>query len=118
MYVARIHIDVDAAMTGVSRFGELRNDWYYSKNESHLSPEDYKLYTHLLTSKPKFHEDSFIIIDVVDGYQYLRINKTNELTQIWIDLVKLFNLLVNYNKNNYYQSKEMFELVLPIEIVL
>ncbi|CAJ0897142.1 4900_t:CDS:2, partial [Entrophospora sp. SA101] len=62
---ARIHIDVDSAMTGVSRFGELRNDWHYSKDESHSSPEDYKSYTHLLTSKPKFHEGSFTIIDML-----------------------------------------------------
>ncbi|CAH1767859.1 3720_t:CDS:2, partial [Entrophospora sp. SA101] len=103
------------AMTGVSRFGELRNDWHYSKDESHSSPEDYKSYTHLLTSKPKFHEGSFTIIDMVDGYQFLRIKKTNEFTLMWIDL---FNLLVSYNKNNYYQFKEMFELVFPIEIVL
>ena len=105
-------------MTGVSRFGELRNDWYYSKDESHLSPEDYESYTHLLTSKPKFHEDNFTIIDIVDGYQSLRIKRTSKITQIWINLIKFFNLLVNHNKNDYYRSKEMFESVLPIEIVL
>jgi alpha-1,6-mannosyltransferase len=47
----RVHIDVEAAMTGVSRFGELRPDWTYSKEED-LRPDEITSgrFTHLLTA--------------------------------------------------------------------
>ncbi|CAB4414401.1 unnamed protein product [Rhizophagus irregularis] len=56
---AKVHLDAYTAMTGASRFGQIRNDWVYSKNESHLSPSDYIDYTHLLTSTPQDHESYF-----------------------------------------------------------
>ncbi|CAB4380417.1 unnamed protein product [Rhizophagus irregularis] len=54
-----VHLDAYTAMTGASRFGQIRNDWVYSKNESHLSPSDYIDYTYLLTSTPQDHESYF-----------------------------------------------------------
>ncbi|KAF9169245.1 dolichyl-P-Man:Man(7)GlcNAc(2)-PP-dolichol alpha-1,6-mannosyltransferase [Mortierella sp. AD010] len=70
---AYVHIDVAAAETGCSRFGEIGSQatpypWTYSKNESHTSRKDYLHYTHLLTSTPEFHEHDFIILEQIDGY--------------------------------------------------
>ena len=71
---AIVHIDVAAAETGCSRFGERAEDadslhhWTYSKVETHTSPEEYLQYTHLLTGNPKYHQDRFIVLEEVQGY--------------------------------------------------
>ncbi|CAG8448150.1 12825_t:CDS:10 [Acaulospora colombiana] len=64
---ARVHLDVYTAMTGASRFGQLRNDWKYYKVETHSSPADYLHYTHLLTSDPDAHNETFETLDVVNA---------------------------------------------------
>ncbi|KAF9437363.1 dolichyl-P-Man:Man(7)GlcNAc(2)-PP-dolichol alpha-1,6-mannosyltransferase [Entomortierella beljakovae] len=70
---AHVHIDGAAAEAGCSRFGEIGSQitygpWTYSKDESHITHQDYLKYTHLLTSKPDFHRHDFIILEQVDGY--------------------------------------------------
>ncbi|CAG8483911.1 3327_t:CDS:2, partial [Acaulospora morrowiae] len=82
---ARIHLDVYTAMTGASRFGQLRNDWEYYKNETHSSPADYLHYTHLLTSDPEMHEGNFRIIDIVDGYARVQVVNPNHLVRNWLN---------------------------------
>ncbi|XP_005096585.1 probable Dol-P-Man:Man(7)GlcNAc(2)-PP-Dol alpha-1,6-mannosyltransferase [Aplysia californica] len=52
-----VHIDVFTAQTGVTRFGQLRDDWIYNKTED-LAPGgvDMQSFTHLLIGAPS--EDS------------------------------------------------------------
>ncbi|KAJ2586890.1 hypothetical protein EV177_009689 [Coemansia sp. RSA 1804] len=69
----RVHIDTYAAMTGITRFGELRQDWIYDKTEMLLHPSEFSNYTHLLTSTPKLHKDTadrdgFVVIAEQYGY--------------------------------------------------
>ncbi|KAJ2682254.1 hypothetical protein H4R19_007170, partial [Coemansia spiralis] len=65
----RVHIDAYAAMTGVSRFGQLRHDWVYSKTEGLLEPDQYANFTHLLTSQPKRHaQHGFEVLAAQPGY--------------------------------------------------
>ncbi|KAJ2826009.1 alpha-1,6- mannosyltransferase [Coemansia erecta] len=65
----RVHIDVYAAMTGVSRFGQLRPHWTYDKTEGLVEPEQFANYTHLLTSEPEIHaKHGFEVIAVQNGY--------------------------------------------------
>lgn len=48
----RIHIDVPAAMTGVTRFGQASRQWSYDKRE-HLSTDaEFQSFHYLLTSDP------------------------------------------------------------------
>ncbi|KUF80147.1 Dol-P-Man:Man(7)GlcNAc(2)-PP-Dol alpha-1 [Phytophthora nicotianae] len=66
-----VHIDVPAAMTGVSRFGEEFSAWRYSKDESMTTVEHLKQFDYLLTAKdPTPLEDDFQYIagfSVFDG---------------------------------------------------
>ncbi|KAI9315695.1 hypothetical protein BX666DRAFT_1860740 [Dichotomocladium elegans] len=74
----KVHIDVPAAMTGASRFGELfRPRWSYWKTESHMAVDDYLAmeYTHLITSHPELFSDAFEPIDVISGYDGLRFQR-------------------------------------------
>jgi alpha-1,6-mannosyltransferase len=70
-----VHIDPQAAMTGVSLFGEWRRpQWKYSKNETHgVENVDGYLqagYTHLITANPDLFVQSgrFRVIDGTDGF--------------------------------------------------
>ncbi|CAG8476707.1 7760_t:CDS:2, partial [Paraglomus occultum] len=83
---ARVHLDVYTAMTGASRFGELRKDWIYSKEESHFTPEDYSNYTHILTHTPLFHEDRFIVVDIVYGYEKVKRKSVKEVIETLGDI--------------------------------
>ncbi|KAG7401300.1 dolichyl-P-Man:Man(7)GlcNAc(2)-PP-dolichol alpha-1,6-mannosyltransferase [Phytophthora boehmeriae] len=64
-----VHIDVPAAMTGVSRFGEEFPAWSYSKDESVITPEQLARYDYLLTAKnPSELEDNFQYIAGFDAF--------------------------------------------------
>ncbi|CAG8680135.1 5407_t:CDS:2, partial [Cetraspora pellucida] len=106
---ARVHLDVYTAMTGASRFGQLRHDWMYYKNESHSLPTDYAVYTHLLTSTPQSHGDYFEIIDIVYGYETIRLKNPSVIVQNWL------NLFQNFDLNH---MKEFLESLLPVQIVI
>ncbi|KAJ2773486.1 hypothetical protein IWQ57_001273 [Coemansia nantahalensis] len=70
---ARVHIDTYAAMTGASRFGQLRPDWAYSRAEG-LGADQYANFTHLLTSQPERHSQrGFEVIAVQPGYTGMHI---------------------------------------------
>ncbi|KAJ2492047.1 alpha-1,6- mannosyltransferase [Coemansia sp. RSA 2050] len=69
----KVHIDSFAAMTGVTRFGQVRDDWLYDKSED-LQPSQFGNYTHLITSQPEVHNSSdFSVIGVQFGYVGLRV---------------------------------------------
>ncbi|RLN63381.1 hypothetical protein BBJ29_001741 [Phytophthora kernoviae] len=64
-----VHIDVPAAMTGVSRFGEEFLAWSYSKDESVTTPEQLARFDYLLTAKdPTLLEDNFQYIADFDAF--------------------------------------------------
>ncbi|KAJ2849782.1 hypothetical protein GGI22_005478 [Coemansia erecta] len=83
----RVHIDVYAAMTGVSRFGELRKDWVYDKTEALYRTEEFSNYTHLLTTTPKlYNSGGFAIVAEQYGYSGLAITSpTDALKSILSD---------------------------------
>ncbi|KAJ2851456.1 deubiquitinating enzyme [Coemansia brasiliensis] len=61
-------------MTGVTRFGQLRNDWVYDKTE-HLDPSQFGNFTHLLTSHPKLYDSyGFETIAIQTGYAGVNID--------------------------------------------
>ncbi|KAJ1773107.1 hypothetical protein IW140_001074 [Coemansia sp. RSA 1813] len=71
-----VHIDVYTAMTGVSRFGELKKDWVYDKTEALHHPEEFSNYTHLITSTPELYNDTvggFVAVAKQFGYSGLAI---------------------------------------------
>ncbi|KAJ2040958.1 alpha-1,6- mannosyltransferase [Coemansia sp. S3946] len=78
---ARVHIDSFAAMTGVSRFGQVREDWVYDKTED-LHPGQFGNYTHLITSQPELHSTGeFSIIAIQRGYAGLAITPPKLVVQ-------------------------------------
>ena len=68
-----MHIDVAAAQSGVSRFGERYHDvaqrWQYSKDETR--PLDASPYSHLLTESPQLFDAEFVVVDSVLGFSSL-----------------------------------------------
>ncbi|KAJ1944328.1 dolichyl-P-Man:Man(7)GlcNAc(2)-PP-dolichol alpha-1,6-mannosyltransferase [Linderina macrospora] len=67
-----VHIDTYSAMTGVTRYGQLRSDWIYDKTED-LIPSQFANFTHLLTSEPDLHKDQFRVSMAVSGYAGVRL---------------------------------------------
>ncbi|RHZ59359.1 hypothetical protein Glove_364g13 [Diversispora epigaea] len=92
---ARIHLDVYTAITGASRFGQLYNNWEYSKNEKHSKPIEYVNYTHILTSKPHIHNEYFETIDIIYGYERIQLENPSHVIRNWFDFSRnLDNLKV------------------------
>ncbi|CAG8505405.1 10768_t:CDS:2 [Dentiscutata erythropus] len=110
---ARIHLDVYTAMTGASRFGQLRHDWMYYKNESHSLPTDYVGYTHLLTSTPHFHGAYFEIIDTVYGYERILLKNPSTIIQNWLKSFQNFDL--NHVKN-FLESLLLVQIVIEPKV--
>lgn len=59
-----VHIDTYTAESGVTRFCEV-DDWKYSKTENET---DFEQYGYLLTHEPSEHNDSFKVIETIQGY--------------------------------------------------
>lgn len=71
-----VHLDVETAMTGASRFGQSNTNWLYSKNETHKVQDDYieAQYTHVITANPDmFDKNLFRIIDETYGLERVQI---------------------------------------------
>ncbi|KAI8889515.1 glycosyltransferase family 22 protein [Backusella circina FSU 941] len=71
-----VHLDVETAMTGASRFGQSNANWLYSKDETHKVQDDYieAQYTHVITANPDmFDKNLFRIIDETYGLERVKI---------------------------------------------
>ncbi|TMW65025.1 hypothetical protein Poli38472_009192 [Pythium oligandrum] len=68
-----VHIDVPAAMTGVSRFGEEFEAWSYSKDESLLTAQDLVHFDYLLTAKdPELLRERFEVVDAIESFHHVQ----------------------------------------------
>ncbi|KAJ2617770.1 hypothetical protein H4S08_000150 [Coemansia sp. RSA 1365] len=76
---ANVHIDTYSAMSGVTRFGQYREDWTYDKSEG-LMPDQYQSFTHLLTSQPEQHiNQGFKITDAQSGYAGIKLTPVKDV---------------------------------------
>jgi alpha-1,6-mannosyltransferase len=67
----RVHIDVPAAQTGVSRFGQLNDgnqNWIYDKTENLMAFDEF---THVITSNQTIvsQHAKFIVLDVISSFK-------------------------------------------------
>ncbi|KAJ4460218.1 putative asparagine-linked glycosylation 12 [Paratrimastix pyriformis] len=74
----RLHMDIHATMTGVSRFLEEPRvgpvQWSYSKLENLTAPAQYRGFTHLLHDPEDPLADDFNVCAVVEGFAGMRPN--------------------------------------------
>jgi alpha-1,6-mannosyltransferase len=76
-----VHMDSDAAMTGVSLYGQSNSRWHYSRNESHQTQQHFidARYTHIITSHPqKFDTALFEVIDEALGVDQVKLKNWTE----------------------------------------
>ncbi|KAK3745560.1 hypothetical protein RRG08_040235 [Elysia crispata] len=80
-----VHIDVFTAQTGVTRFGQLHQNWIYNKTEN-LAPGswDMQQYTHLLVGHPaseredilKTYHNTHTVLAKIPAYSGISLDKT------------------------------------------
>ncbi|EGC34106.1 hypothetical protein DICPUDRAFT_80121 [Dictyostelium purpureum] len=94
----KIHIDNLAAITGVSRFGEVAttNQFEYSKKERDVILTDY---THIIAPNTTSTNKGFIEIDSIDSYSSIKFSKEYPYIQI-INLPSLYIM-----ENDKYNRK-------------
>lgn len=73
----RVHIDVDTAVSGCSRFLELRRRWVFEKTEG-LGQEELRTYTHLLAAEAV---PGFRAVHTVRGFSGIRAQVPRTLRQ-------------------------------------
>ncbi|KAI8341583.1 Alg9-like mannosyltransferase family-domain-containing protein [Blakeslea trispora] len=79
-----VHMDPETCMTGASLYGQLRSHWTYSKNESHLTEEDFieARYTHLITAHPEqVDSERFRLLDTIVGLDKVKLKSLKEYKQ-------------------------------------
>ncbi|XP_064400610.1 dol-P-Man:Man(7)GlcNAc(2)-PP-Dol alpha-1,6-mannosyltransferase-like [Halichondria panicea] len=92
----KVHIGVEAAMTGVSRFGELEPNWNYSKLEGlEANSTEMASFTFLLISAPDHthYKDTHEVLLSVEGFSGLSIN-THHFPPVKISLQEKILVLV------------------------
>lgn len=81
-----VHIDVFTAQTGVTRFGQLRQDWVYNKTED-VAPgsAEMQLYSHLLIGQPASssahdilapYQDTHLVLAKIPAFAGISVDKT------------------------------------------
>lgn len=60
-----VHIDAEAAMSGVSRFGQRKTGISYSKQEQNV---DWSKFDFIITAEPSKHLDLFEIREAIEGF--------------------------------------------------
>ncbi|CEP12404.1 hypothetical protein [Parasitella parasitica] len=76
-----VHMDAETAMTGASLYGQSNPNWSYSKNETHMSQDDYLAahYTHIITAHPeKFDTALFETIYETHGLDKVQLKTLKE----------------------------------------
>ncbi|CAH4031800.1 unnamed protein product [Pieris brassicae] len=75
-----VHISNLAAQTGVTKFTQIHDHWYYSKNES-LSTEQLQYYTHLIVEAKSKYSPSIkaftqthTVLDSVESFSHIAMN--------------------------------------------
>ncbi|CAI5722013.1 unnamed protein product [Hyaloperonospora brassicae] len=87
-----VHVDVPAAMTGVSRFGEEFSAWGYSKDESLTSVEQLAKFDYILTAAdPASFEEMFEYVAGFDAFSGIQITGYS----ITFQTTKLISLMRN-----------------------
>ncbi|XP_060591314.1 dol-P-Man:Man(7)GlcNAc(2)-PP-Dol alpha-1,6-mannosyltransferase-like [Ruditapes philippinarum] len=91
-----VHIDVAAAQTGITRFGQMYLDWIYNKTED-LVPGGSEMmsYSHLIignSTNLKYYENSHIVIDTVEGFDGLHIDRNKLPFFFWKHKPKMWIL--------------------------
>lgn len=76
---AFVHIDVASAMTGVSRFWELKENWVYSKEENLTNFDQFDF---LLSETPQNHSQQFEVIWEENGFDKLNLKKFPSIFEI------------------------------------
>ncbi len=71
IHPSRVHIDVPACMTGVTRFGQEREggveNWVYSKDENITTMKDLRSFDALLTAKKEVK--NFVLLEHVPAFR-------------------------------------------------
>jgi hypothetical protein len=68
-----VHIDVAAAVSGVSRFaGSWSESWVVNKTENLRSADQYANFDFLITEDPEFHAARFEIVERVNSFSQMR----------------------------------------------
>ncbi|KAI8350881.1 Alg9-like mannosyltransferase family-domain-containing protein [Choanephora cucurbitarum] len=76
-----VHMDPETCMTGASLYGQLYPHWKYSKNESHLTEQDFieARYTHLITAHPeRVDSERFELMDTIYGLDKVKLKSLKE----------------------------------------
>ncbi|KAJ9049816.1 dolichyl-P-Man:Man(7)GlcNAc(2)-PP-dolichol alpha-1,6-mannosyltransferase [Entomophthora muscae] len=69
-----VHIDASAAITGISRFGQLSESWIYDKNENLKPGQDFVRFDCLLTGSPEPHSPDWEPTAIAYGFDRLKLS--------------------------------------------
>ncbi|XP_045165621.2 probable Dol-P-Man:Man(7)GlcNAc(2)-PP-Dol alpha-1,6-mannosyltransferase [Mercenaria mercenaria] len=91
-----VHIDVAAAQTGITRFGQMYPNWIYNKTED-LVPggEEMMSYSHIILGDPEnleFYKTTHTVLDTVDGFDGLHIDRNKPPFLFWKQKPKMWIL--------------------------
>ena len=85
-----MHIGVDAAVAGVTRFGQVEPAWSYSKLENLTKAAHFDPFDYLLTASPDSAplRGSFEVVEAIEGYDGLDFRRFALRTSPKISIMK------------------------------